>query len=789
MFVGVAARGDREGLSVRDGRVSERGVALIVTLAILAMLTVLLVAFVGSVRVERLSTKAFSDQLKARLAAQMAVEQAMVDLRKGMSLATPDYTTTLSTNLLLGGTLTNFYTYLGTNSGYQLFSVNPISGTWMDLGASMKAYGLTYPSNGVPRIMVPWVYYTNSYATGSVVSVIRGMIRYAYWVDDESSKININTAGSAAKPTAYDASAVDLRGLIQVDTSTANTITNSRTPPFPTVAALGSVSGFDFTKVFSQGAGFFATVWTAETERQTNGRLRVNINDPSFTNVAAGTAVTNLFNSICANSPGVNGLSNKFGATLWQLCANIRDQLDADRLPTDSGTDPWVTPVYLGIENVPYLNEFALDSVATVTQDTSNFVVAVTNTVVWEVFNLWQTPYAYSTNVVFCHLIPPVLLTWDGATASSTNLAFGEASMNAPLNMSAYSYAVFTNMLGSPPIYIPTNSSLSKLTVRFANGGAMTNLWGATNSGAFFRYQLALLQNRVQKDETVNLTVGMSMTLATNSYSASVSSPGDPRVPGADWSRGTVRTLGGENGTFTPSTAGDGNNDNLPTRPLTQDGGFPFVGGAFPSAGFMGVVSYPTNAWKTLKMYGDGYSNNTMVADWALLDIFTANPVGPGLRTAGKVNVNTLRDLVANTTQEGALAALLMDMQVNPSGKLTYGGTTLQAVVTNIMSGVPYTSIGDFASRVGCFTNPPGINTDTDWRREAVIRAIANNVTVRGSQFSIWALGQNISIVRGQTNVLGEAMAQAVVDRVELTDSISVTGVTWRVRFFRFLND
>ena len=62
-------------------------------------------------------------------------------------------------------------------------------------------------------------------------------------------------------------------------------------------------------------------------------------------------------------------------------------------------------------------------------------------------------------------------------------------------------------------------------------------------------------------------------------------------------------------------------------------------------------------------------------------------------------------------------------------------------------------------------------------------------MAVRRSQFSIWALGQNISIVRGQTNVRGEAMVQAVVDRVEATDSTSVTGVTWRVRCFRYLND
>ena len=39
-------------------------------------------------------------------------------------------------------------------------------------------------------------------------------------------------------------------------------------------------------------------------------------------------------------------------------------------------------------------------------------------------------------------------------------------------------------------------------------------------------------------------------------------------------------------------------------------------------------------------------------------------------------------------------------------------------------------------------------------------------MVVRKSQFSIWVLGQNISTVCGQTNILGEAMARAVVDRL-----------------------
>lgn len=781
----------------------ENGVALIVTLAILAMLTILLVAFVSSVRVERLSSNVFSDQLKARLAAQMAIEQALVDLRNGMPANTPDYVTGVTTNVFSGG-VTNCDAFFGTNTANVVFSVNPFSATYLNRDAPLKGVGLTYPSNGISRVFAPWVWYTNAYATGQV-SAIRGTIRYAYWIDDESSKINLNTAGVTNKAAFGDLTAskygqigVDLRGLLQVGESLGQDIVANRNPPLATVAELGSVPGFDYSKVFSQSAALFATVWTAETERQTNGRLRVNLNDAAFSNVVAGVAVTNFFNAISQNS---SVLSNKFGASLWQLAANLRDQLDADVFPTDSGADdPWSTPVYLGIENVPYLNEFVLDTRATVSLDGSNFVVAVTNTAVWEVFNLWQTAYTHGTNVMFCRAIPSVLLTWDGGS-SSTNLIFGTAAANLNASIGNYAYAVLSNMTAAPLIYIPTNSVGMPLNISFTPGGALTNLWGATNGANFARFDLAILPARTLALIPISLTVPFT-TISTNSfYNASVRTPGDPRVNNTpdDWSAGVIVTLGSQNSTYAPggATAGDGND---PSRLLSGpggDGGFPFVGGAFPSAGFLGAVSY-SNAFMTLKMYGDGWSNynsGAQAPDWALLDIFTANRVGAGLRTPGKINVNTMRDLVVNDpSQKGALAALLMRTPINPSdalgGSVPLGShSALFATVTNVMSGVPYSSLGDLASRVACFTNPPSINADTDWRREAVIRAIANNVTVRGSQFSIWALGQNVSVVRGRTNILGEAMAQAVVDRVEAADATSVTGVTWRVRFLRFLTE
>ncbi|MCC7519026.1 MAG: hypothetical protein IT578_07570 [Verrucomicrobiae bacterium] len=771
------------------------------------MLTILLVAFVGSVRVERLSTKAFSDQLKARLAAQMAVEQALVDLRGVMPESSPEYTTTVMTNSQFT-TPTNFYVYVSTNVYSPVFSTDPrdlsIPASYWQNGAAMKALGLTYATPQISSVKVPWIYYTNSFAGTGAVSSLRGIVRYAYWADDESSKINVNSTSVTNKasygdfsPSRYDLSGVDLRGLILVGEGRGQAIVNERTSPkspYETVSALGRVQtggGINYTNLYLEGIAYFATVWSAEAERQTNGRVRVNINDGNFTTgVLAGVAVTNLVTTLGREAPGI---SNKFGAAIWQLAANLHDQLTpSDRIPTDSETDSWKKPVYLGIKNVPYLNEFQLRSEVAASIVDSNFVFAVTNTATWEVFNLWQTSYAWSSNTLLLRTLPSITLVLPGVL--NTNLPGGPTTLQimTNLNMGNYTYATFSTQTVHM-VKVDTNY-VGTLSVTFNDSGTLTNIWGRLlPGGSVARFDWAELPGRTPSNPNIPLSVPMSAQAVSNVLSCSVKSPGDPRVNDnpADWSTGAASTPGSQNGGYSPAAAG-GDGNSTTDLAAGQDGGFPFIEGPFPSAGFLGVVSY-TNAWMTLKMYGDGYSNHNgsaRVPDWSLLDVFTANPVTPGERTVGKINVNTLREVCANPQKEGGLAALFMDVPINASGgSLGYNTSALQTVVTNVMAGVPYSSIGDLASRAGCFTNPPSLNADTDWRREAVIRAIANNVTVRGGQFSIWALGQNISIVRGRTNVLGEAMAQAVVDRVEATDATRVTGVTWRVRFFRFLNE
>ncbi len=76
-----------------SGRNSERGIALILTLAILVMVTLLVVAFAISMRVENTASKNFNDLIKARQIAQAGVDQAVAILGAATPPAPPVGTT------------------------------------------------------------------------------------------------------------------------------------------------------------------------------------------------------------------------------------------------------------------------------------------------------------------------------------------------------------------------------------------------------------------------------------------------------------------------------------------------------------------------------------------------------------------------------------------------------------------------------------------------------------------------------------------------------------------------
>ncbi len=785
----------------------ERGVALLVTLAVLAMVTVLLVAFVSNVRTERTSSRAFSDQLKARLAAQAAIEQGIFCIQQ-MTQST-NYVTFVS-NSIVTASITNSITYFVTNGflGSDGMTYDYIHSSYPPSSAdnaNLNAQGYIYPLNMVPNLSVPWTYYTNSFAT-SPVEAIRGMTRYAYWIDDESSKINVNAAGYTAARTTFGVTSIDLRGLPTVDSTKATSITNLRSAfPYETVASLAQVGGLDYNALYKTGIVVFATVNSADYERQTNGQVRVNINQFAVADNATTNAqyyVTNIVTAITNACPQFVSKYTLDG--LHQIAANLRDYLDTDCIPTDADPTDFSGTKYFGNDLVPRFNEvmFQVEARTTIEGGT-NTLIGVTNRYFVELFNPYQqaapNPVLPNTTTLVISNLPTVNISWVNPVASNTNSSPSAANVSVTFGnaqVPAYSYWVTNVIVQGMLIRIPTNDP-GTVSISIPSGGTITNVI-QTNVVSNTRIDYSLIAYGAV-GAPLFIQMPTSPAVTTNNFHASVHVPGDPRFNHRtnDWDIGIgntapAPTLGTENAVTVYDPAHNSPYYDVPVKTkFDTDKGLPFQNGPMLTVGEIGNIGTITN-WSTLKIYGDGRSNvvfsppslaGTTPPDWALLDLFTIND--PGTRIPGKININTQRDLLlANPPTSGSLFALLNGILIDGT-PITSAG----ALATNLIAGIPYSMIGEIGAKASSLSLAAGtgVNQDTDERREAVIRALSNITTVRGNQFTIWGMGQSIQIVRGQTNVTGEAMIQAIVERTELFDNppTHMTGATYRIKYLR----
>jgi hypothetical protein len=182
---------------------SRRSSALIVTLVILALVTILVVSLASMIGSERITTHESFENQRARELAGIAVDEVVATLHDNIPTNTiwavaPGQLTyltngTYNTVLLCSGVAS------GVTSGTGQVDLNaPV------LGSSPTVYPIA-PTNSeyptAPQMPVAWVdvlqdgtIIRNGQAnTATKNNPIVG--RYAYWVDTETSKANINTAG------------------------------------------------------------------------------------------------------------------------------------------------------------------------------------------------------------------------------------------------------------------------------------------------------------------------------------------------------------------------------------------------------------------------------------------------------------------------------------------------------------------------------------------------------------------------------------------------------------------
>jgi hypothetical protein len=403
----------------------EHGVALITTVIVVAVLAVVAVAMMQSATVDRLSSRSTANAHRARLAAQsgavMAQSFLLDQLRRypdsvtgwqniggGNLVGTNNEATVLYVRAQAGDTnkgarpaetnavflaqplvsrVGNTPELLRTNLVPMASAVSVLPYSANDTGMvninATNAYraepfvGSRSSTNpGSPITAAQWIYLTKDGLPASTNNPYTA--RYAFWIEDESFKVNVNTAGAGARGNTNmgtNAAGVRLEGALTNSTNAAlknidaQAIASARgtnASYYPTIGTAALAAGIT-TNSASPEFRFLATEHSAGLDLSRGGFRRLPLNRGSTTNdiqsllrIVAAITNTNASpefgqrfykdeadagsvtyvnklnsNRVTTNSQSIGSSDVGFAADLYllRLAANLVDMLDADDRP------------------------------------------------------------------------------------------------------------------------------------------------------------------------------------------------------------------------------------------------------------------------------------------------------------------------------------------------------------------------------------------------------------------------------------------------------------------------
>lgn len=181
-----------------------KGVALIVTLTVLVILIILAVGFVTIMRLERATARNNFDSLKARVYAEMASDHAIGLIREATTNGSAPGKFWASQSGKI--TVFNADGTVDDDASRQLHSVDATGGA-ATVDLNQISFGGQHPiasgnsvGGSAPEIRAPWINVLQDPASPPGINN-KVVGRYAFWVDDETAKININTADGTDKYT------------------------------------------------------------------------------------------------------------------------------------------------------------------------------------------------------------------------------------------------------------------------------------------------------------------------------------------------------------------------------------------------------------------------------------------------------------------------------------------------------------------------------------------------------------------------------------------------------------
>jgi hypothetical protein len=779
------------------GPQSEHGIALILTLSILVMVTLLVIAFAVSMRVEQTASANFNDVIRARQVAQGAVDQAVAQLRAA---------TTPPNNFPFDYATSPGVVYQNNNATPKTIPLVSAPATGSDTNNLNDSYEITGqdPSyfNNLPAsaITVNWLYVGQDGSIGPqpIATTSAPIVgRFAYWVDDEASKININSAGTvtpSTDPYQADSSPWDVALSLLSPALGANaanifqqrqsgTFPYAYTTPQEVLRASSSLVYGDYN-----ANQFYITTFSNDAgDLDVLGRPRRALSGPTGVSVASDITDTSTNGAYGRMSDPTLGTVYSSGNFLDKYSANGVKQLIANIIayqqdptalpPPDGHGEP---PVYLGLGKTPYINEVQISyTYPTATQ--------VTRTVSVELFYKYDGTYAPSGDSLLVTNLPVVAGLPLGDTIAVSGSSFST-------NAVATTYIVFSAKDGpvtiTPPQKVQGTAAPTNLKVTYFRpyGGTAQRL-------DYAEIQAAPL--------TLDSSTGPSLV-----WGAQVADPCVNDTPG-QWQSYTspqTGTLGGPNVLPSPPSGGT-----TTTYPFGIDVSKDVIRGAnMHSVGELGYIHTPT-AWQHLRLQPQPTAEQTagMIPDWAVLDLFTASNSVSGAQspTLGRININSDVSIFPGTPPNNVGRYVPLLALLTPAVPT---GVDPAAIAQNIYArsyvnypngtdpyGNPnaYDTIGEICEVQGMTNGPPN-QPATQASSEAIIRKIANLITVRSNTFTIWAVGQSIKKVDKNPNtqnqylpaagdfISGESKLQVVVERV--VDSSN--NVQFRTLYSRYIN-
>lgn len=223
----------------------ERGVALVIVLAIIVLLAIVVVGLSDGFRMDRAASSASLERYRAASAAEAGVQRVIAQLRKNTS-DTKRFWASQPGRLYVGGDPMS--SDPNHNALLNVVELSSGAATGLASGAlapavlnaplfdeSKKNFLISNGRGGTPDPMqLKWIYLrqdgTLDTSESPVLTNTTNPIvsRFAYWVDDEATKLNINTAWKRIQP----ASANERKGVDRIDLG-ALTVDAGGTPIAP----------------------------------------------------------------------------------------------------------------------------------------------------------------------------------------------------------------------------------------------------------------------------------------------------------------------------------------------------------------------------------------------------------------------------------------------------------------------------------------------------------------------------------------------------------------------------